>query len=63
MNMCGVSAEEGEVVFAPTPNELMLNSLGIMHGRPICTLLDSELGCAVHTTLPAGTALWARRSG
>lgn len=55
MNMRGVSAEEGEVVFAFTPDESMLNPLGIVHGGPICTLLDSVLGCAVHTTLPAGT--------
>lgn len=56
MNMRGVSAEEGEVVFAFTPDESMLNPLGIVHGGPICTLLDSVIGCAVHTTLPAGTA-------
>lgn len=54
MNMRGVSAEEGEVVFEFTPDESMLNPLGIVHGGPICTLLDSVLGCAVHTTLPAG---------
>lgn len=27
-----------------------------MHGGWIATLLDSALGCAVHTTLPAGKA-------
>lgn len=54
MNMRGVSADEGEVVFAFTPDESMLNPLGIVHGGPICTLLDSVVGCAVHSTLPAG---------
>jgi uncharacterized protein (TIGR00369 family) len=54
MNMRGVSAEEGEVVFSFTPDASMLNPLGIVHGGPICTLLDSVVGCAVHTTLPAG---------
>jgi uncharacterized protein (TIGR00369 family) len=54
MNMRGVSASEGEAVFAFTPDESMVNPLGIVHGGPICTLLDSVIGCAVHTTLPAG---------
>ena len=30
------------------------NPLGTVHGGWFCTLLDSALGCAVHTTLPAG---------
>lgn len=55
MNIRGISADEGEVVFSLTPDESMLNPLGLVHGGPICTLLDSVLGCAVHTTLPAGT--------
>lgn len=54
MQMHGVSAEEGEVVFNFLPDESMINPLGIVHGGPICTLLDSVVGCAVHTTLPAG---------
>lgn len=54
MGMKGVSAKEGEVVFSFTPDASMVNPLGIVHGGPICTLLDSVVGCAVHTTLPAG---------
>ena len=30
------------------------NPLGSVHGGWIATLLDSALGCAVHTTLPVG---------
>src|SRR5262249_40995470 len=44
-------AEEGRVVFAATPTEASYNPLGTVHGGYIATLLDSALGCAVHTTL------------
>jgi uncharacterized protein (TIGR00369 family) len=43
--------EEGRVVFAATPTEASYNPLGTVHGGYIATLLDSALGCAVHTTL------------
>ena len=32
------------------------NGLGIVHGGLAATLLDSAMGCAVHSTLPAGKA-------
>lgn len=32
----------------------MYNPLGMIHGGILCTLLDTVLGCAVHTTLPQG---------
>jgi uncharacterized protein (TIGR00369 family) len=32
----------------------MYNPIGVVHGGIVCTLLDSALGCALHTTLPAG---------
>jgi uncharacterized protein (TIGR00369 family) len=43
--------EEGRVVFVATPTEASYNPLGTVHGGFIATLLDSALGCAVHTTL------------
>src|SRR6185436_19020042 len=43
--------EEGRVGFAATPTEASYNPLGTVHGGFIATLLDSALGCAVHTTL------------
>jgi uncharacterized protein (TIGR00369 family) len=46
--------EEGRVVFAITPAEWMYNPIGSVHGGVAATLLDSALGCAVHTVLPAG---------
>ena len=32
-----------------------MNPLGTVHGGVIAALLDTACGCAVHTTLPAGT--------
>jgi len=55
IGMEGVAVEEGEVVFACTPHEWMYNPIGSVHGGIALTLLDSAMGCAVHTTLPAGT--------
>lgn len=49
-----VLVERGRVVFSCTPDESAYNPIGIVHGGLVCTLLDSVIGCAVHTTLPAG---------
>jgi uncharacterized protein (TIGR00369 family) len=46
--------EEGRVIFAVTPAEWMYNPIGSVHGGVAATLLDSSLGCAVHTVLPEG---------
>jgi uncharacterized protein (TIGR00369 family) len=46
--------DEGTVVFSMDPLEAHQNPLGTVHGGIITTLLDSAMGCAVHTTLPAG---------
>lgn len=50
-----VSAERGTVVFAFEPGEHQYNPIGSVHGGVYATLLDSACGCAVHSTLPAGT--------
>jgi uncharacterized protein (TIGR00369 family) len=49
-----VEAEEGRVVFACVPRPEHYNPLGSVHGGLAATLLDSAMGCAVHSTLPAG---------
>ncbi|MDQ3157137.1 MAG: PaaI family thioesterase [Actinomycetota bacterium] len=54
MNMQFESAESGSVVFTIDPDESMYNPIGGIHGGTMCTLLDSVVGCAVHTTRPAG---------
>src|SRR3954466_12067458 len=49
-----VEVEEGRAVFAVTPGEFHYNPIGVVHGGLAATLLDSAMGCAVHSTLPAG---------
>lgn len=49
-------AEPGRVVFAGQPSMRFYNPIGTVHGGWIGTLLDSCMGCAVHTTLEAGEA-------
>jgi uncharacterized protein (TIGR00369 family) len=46
--------EDGRVVMRLTPAEYHYNPIGTMHGGILATLLDSVMGCAVHTTLPQG---------
>jgi uncharacterized protein (TIGR00369 family) len=56
MNMTPIEVEEGRAVFAGEPGEEHYNPIGVVHGGYASTLLDSALGCAVQTTLPAGVA-------
>lgn len=44
----------GVAVFQGRPQLRHYNPLGTVHGGWFATLLDSAVGCAVHTTLPAG---------
>jgi len=46
--------EHGRVVFAAIPSNRFYNPLGTMHGGWISTLLDSAMGCAVHSVLAPG---------
>lgn len=54
MNFGLVEAGEGRVVFRGLPGVQHLNPLGTVHGGWAATLLDSALGCAVHTTMEKG---------
>jgi uncharacterized protein (TIGR00369 family) len=49
-----IEAQEGRAVFALAPAEWMYNPIGMVHGGIAATVLDSCMGCAVHTTLAAG---------
>ena len=49
-----VEIEEGRVVFGGRPDESVYNPIGTVHGGYAATLLDSAVGCAVHSTLKAG---------
>jgi uncharacterized protein (TIGR00369 family) len=46
----------GEAVFQGRPQRRHYNPMGTVHGGWFATLLDSAVGCAIHTTLPAGRA-------
>lgn len=54
MGLTGLEVEKGRVLFRGEPGEQHLNPVGAVHGGFAATLLDSALGCSVHTTLPAG---------
>lgn len=49
-----MQAEPGRVTFQGTPGPGHLNPMGGVHGGWYATLLDSALGCSVHTMLPPG---------
>lgn len=49
-----VEAERGRAVFEMTPGTRHYNPIGSVHGGIALTLLDSAMGCAVHTLLDAG---------
>ncbi|MGW7693049.1 PaaI family thioesterase [Streptomyces asiaticus] len=46
--------DPGRVVVSLDTRPDFANPLGTVHGGIAATLLDSAMGCAVHTTLPAG---------
>jgi len=51
-----LEVDEGRALFQGTPGPAHFNPMGTVHGGWYATLLDSALGCAVHTMLPAGRA-------
>ncbi|OUR79227.1 hypothetical protein A9Q83_05185 [Alphaproteobacteria bacterium 46_93_T64] len=46
--------EKGKVVFTGYPAENHMNPIGTIHGGYAATLLDSALGCSIHTMLEPG---------
>lgn len=49
-----VEVGDGWAVFTGTPTLAHYNPGGVVHGGWAATVLDSALGCAIHTKLPAG---------
>jgi uncharacterized protein (TIGR00369 family) len=49
-----VEVEPGHAVFEGMPGEKHYNPIGVVHGGIAMTLLDSAMGCAVQTKMPAG---------
>lgn len=54
LGMDAAEVEEGRVSFAITTRPDFANPLGAVHGGICATLLDSVMGCAVHSTLGPG---------
>lgn len=49
-----ISVEHGHAVFQGTPGAQHYNPSGAVHGGYAATLLDTAVGCAIHSTLAAG---------
>jgi uncharacterized protein (TIGR00369 family) len=49
-----MEVEPGRAVFQGTPGPTHLNPMGGIHGGWYATMLDSALGCAIHTMMPVG---------
>lgn len=49
-----IHIEDGNAIFQGRPSQQHYNPLGSVHGGWFCTILDSAVGCAIHSTLPAG---------
>ena len=49
-----VEVDTGRAVFEVLPGEQHYNPIGVVHGGLAMTLLDSAMGCAVHSHMPAG---------
>ena len=54
MDFLLLEAEDGRAVFQGTPGPAYLNPMGGLHGGWYATILDSALGCAVHSKMPPG---------
>ena len=54
LNFDLVELNEGTATFAVNPAEYHYNPIGVVHGGLAMTLLDSAMGCCVHTRLPLG---------
>jgi uncharacterized protein (TIGR00369 family) len=49
-----IEVSMGGAVFQGSPGPAHLNPMGGIHGGWYATILDSALGCAVHTLMPVG---------
>jgi uncharacterized protein (TIGR00369 family) len=49
-----IEVEAGRVVFAGTVSDSFYNGLGVAHGGYAASMLDSALGCAINSVMPAG---------
>src|SRR5690349_2042891 len=50
------AVEEGRIVMELDAEESLENTIGLLHGATAAALLDTAMGCAISTKLPAGQA-------
>jgi uncharacterized protein (TIGR00369 family) len=50
-----VEVEQGRAIFTGVPTQDFYNPMGSIHGGYAASLLDSCMGCAIHSTLPAAS--------
>ena len=50
------AVEPGHITLHASPEPWLINTLGTMHGGFAASLLDTSMGCAVHTIVPAGSS-------
>ena len=53
LKLTPVAAEEGLVIFEGNPDQSVYNPIGSVHGGYAATMLDTVMGCAVHSRLKA----------
>jgi len=58
-----LEASPGVAVFQGRPGPAHLNPMGTLHGGWYATLLDSAMGCAVHSMMPVGRAYTTAQMG
>ena len=49
-----IQIEEGKAIFQGAPSQSHLNPMGTTHGGWFAAILDSAMGCAVHSKMPVG---------
>lgn len=54
LDFCLIEVSDGSAIFQGAPGPAHLNPMGAVHGGWYATLLDSALGCSVHSKMPAG---------
>lgn len=54
LNYCAIKVEHGYALFQGATSRSQLNPMGTIHGGWMSSILDSAIGCAVLSSLPAG---------
>lgn len=54
LDFWAMEVTEGQAIFQGRPGTAHMNPLGTIHGGWFATILDSALGCAVHSRMPPG---------